>query len=82
MAAHGTAAGRLKADLLTVMLGVEEWQVRRTEDGGRSQEYGVWSTEYGVRRTEDGGRRTKEGGPRTEEGGRSGEILTSDKTLP
>ena len=29
--AHGTAAGRLKADLLTVMLGVEEWQVRSKE---------------------------------------------------
>ena len=75
MAAHGTAAGRLKADLLTVMLGVEEWQVRSTE-------YGVRSTEDGGRRTEDGGRRTEYGGPRKEEGGRSGEILTSDKTLP
>ena len=31
VAAHGTAAGRLKADLLTVMLGVEEWQVRSKE---------------------------------------------------
>ena len=26
VAAHGTAAARLKADLLTIMLGVEEWQ--------------------------------------------------------